>query len=344
MGASPYDRVMRSIAIVVALSACAHNVRQDKATGADGNIKGAVPIALENNEGEAKGIVTYPGGDRVDWKSIAIPEGKKGTLALKLTYTTPRPGLHVAFDVFDQWHAPVAKAVYSHSTHARETTISLAKGTYYVRVYAPKRGDAGRYKLVADFTEQITDNGPDWTKVQIPDPPKLADATPQDGANGAGPDAVCDPFDTKNKACLNHCAWDAQPNWPGCAKECPDLNIPDNAKFPACARQMKCGAVKDPRIDACNVVAPAAPIPPVTARVIKKSMEGGVLHVWLGVGTSNGVDKNWTVGHVMNSATGKFLPGGTATIVKINKTTTELTVTQSIDGMTQNDTIQVGPQ
>jgi len=336
---------MRSIAIVVALSACAHNVRQDKATGQDGNIKGAVPIALDNNAGEAKGIVTYPGGDRVDWRSIALTEGKKGTLSLKMTYSTPRPGLHVAFDVFDQWQTPVAKAVFQKTSHARETTITDAKGKYFVRVYAPKRGDAGKYKLVAEFTEAPpVGKGPDWLNIPINDPPHLPDVSAD--AGGAGPDgAVCDPFDTKNKACKDHCAWDAPETWPGCAKECPDPNVPANAKFLACARTMACGPVPDPRIAACNK--PAAPppaLPPVTARVIKKSMEGGVLHVWIGVGTSNGVDKSWTVGHVMNSATGKFLSGGAATIVKINKTTTELTVTQSIDGMTANDTIQVGPQ
>ena len=53
------------LAAVLALS-CARNVAQDAATGPDGKIKGARNITLENGEGKAQGIVTYPGGDRIE--------------------------------------------------------------------------------------------------------------------------------------------------------------------------------------------------------------------------------------------------------------------------------------
>src|SRR3712207_4868278 len=101
---------MRQVGLLVALLGCAHNVPQDKATGPDGKQKGATPIALQEGEGKAHGIVTYPGGDRVDWKFIELPAGQKGKLDLELKYRTPRPGLQVAFDVFDQWNTPVSKA------------------------------------------------------------------------------------------------------------------------------------------------------------------------------------------------------------------------------------------
>jgi len=71
------------LAVVVG---CAHTVPQDSATGADGKIKGAVAIRLDNNEAVARGIVTYPGGDRVDWRKLELPT--TGRLRLEMTYTT----------------------------------------------------------------------------------------------------------------------------------------------------------------------------------------------------------------------------------------------------------------
>ena len=100
------------------LLSCAHNVAQDKATGSDGKVKGARELQLENGEAKATGIVTYPGGDRVDWKLIELPENQKGRLDLKLTWTPPRPGLQLAFDVFDEWNTPV---IASKKTSKRRT-------------------------------------------------------------------------------------------------------------------------------------------------------------------------------------------------------------------------------
>ena len=70
-------RVVPLIACVW-LAGCAHNVGQDDHTGADGKEKGAKTITLENGEGKAKGIVTYPGGDRVDWKLRRAARSKRG--------------------------------------------------------------------------------------------------------------------------------------------------------------------------------------------------------------------------------------------------------------------------
>src|SRR4051812_31341633 len=101
----------RSCAIFIAVTlgalSCAHNVPQDSATGNDGRIKGAKAITLDNGEGKATGIVTCPGGDRVDWKMVEIPDKKRGTLDIKLSWTPPRPGLQVAFEVFDEWNTVV---------------------------------------------------------------------------------------------------------------------------------------------------------------------------------------------------------------------------------------------
>ena len=90
-----------ALACLVVCGACANNVAYDKATGPDGKIKGAVPIVLAENAGASKGIVTFPGGDRIEWRMIELPEGKKGRLDLQMTYSTPRPGLRATFDGID---------------------------------------------------------------------------------------------------------------------------------------------------------------------------------------------------------------------------------------------------
>jgi hypothetical protein len=162
---------LASLLVVTCVLSCAHTVPQDAATGHDGHIKGATPIALDQGEGIAHGIVTYPGGDRVDWKSIELPAGKHGTLDLKMTWTTPRPGLRIAFDVFDQWSTPIAvERAVRHRGHSRSTRIDHARGTYFVRVFAPRRGDAGAYKLVASFAE---DPPPIRVSADVPEPPRL---------------------------------------------------------------------------------------------------------------------------------------------------------------------------
>lgn len=165
--------------VVICLVGCANNVPQDRSTGPDGKHKGARELALENGEGKASGIVTYPGGDRVDWRKIVLPEGKRGTLDVQLSYTTPRPGLKVSFELFDQWNHPV-KAEMRGRGRLRSASVAEAKGTYFIRVFAPGRGDAGQYRLKAAFAEERIPEG--WgaivLKMQIPDPPRLADIPP----------------------------------------------------------------------------------------------------------------------------------------------------------------------
>ena len=95
-----------------AIVGCAHRVKHDEATGLDGVAAGAIPIVLEEvaradpkaaatYRGQAQDVVSYPAGDRVDWKVLELPAQQIGTLELKLTWTSPRPGLRLAFDVFD---------------------------------------------------------------------------------------------------------------------------------------------------------------------------------------------------------------------------------------------------
>ncbi|HEV7559048.1 MAG TPA: hypothetical protein VGO00_26425, partial [Kofleriaceae bacterium] len=134
---------------------------------------------MDNGEGKTHGVVTYPGGDRVDWKLVELPDKKRGDLDVKLSWTPPRPGLQLAFDVVNEWNEIVgSSAKKSSAKHAkgrtREATIAGAHGKYFIRIYAVNRGDAGTYRLVVDFKETTGQLAFDINKLDIPDPPKLA--------------------------------------------------------------------------------------------------------------------------------------------------------------------------
>lgn len=307
------------LAVVVG---CAHSVPQDSATGRDGNVKGAVPIKLDNNEGIARGIVTYPGGDRVDWRKIELPTN--GKLELKMSYTTPRPGLRVAFDVFDRFYTPIT-ATLANFKGPRVAHIDNAYGTYFVRIYAPRRRDAGTYKLVAEFTPDPGDLPP---PPGPPDPPRLP----------AVPTVVedCLAFDAHNPSCATACPDDAPAHWKGCPKEL--CRTPDVTN-PACQKVMDCVAGQaDRRIAACmanpkKFFAPcnqAAPDPanprcdvfdPVAARIIHVEQVGDEVTITIAAGSNQHVDKTWTV-TILAGNSDQPLAGGTATIVHVEKTRT----------------------
>ncbi|HEX4453070.1 MAG TPA: hypothetical protein VH143_19495 [Kofleriaceae bacterium] len=340
---------MRGLPIVLAaVVGCAYNVSQDKATGKDGRIAGAKPIALDDGgEGTARGIVTYPGGDRVDWKSIALPDDKHGTLELAMTYTTPRPKLHVAFDVFDRYNTPVKLAVQHKRHHGNDATIENAKGTYFVRVYAPGRGDAGTYKLVAHFTPTTAAVVP---VVEIPDPPKLAAVPP--------PEEPCDHFDSRNKACGDQCPSDAPEHWPGCANTCraPDVNNE------VCRKTMACPAQPDRRVDDCMRDAHAHwptcadwahPDPnnplcdpqyrkPVTATILNMEQQGTDVIVTISIGTSNNIDASWGV-HVLIGNSDRPIANGTAKIIRVEKTRLVARVHLTLDQVSGNQRVVLSP-
>lgn len=336
------------ILVIAGLVGCAHNVAQDAATGPDGRIGGARPIALDDDhEAIVRGIVTYPGGDRVDWKSIELPTGKRGTLELSMTYTTPRPGLHVLFDVFDQYAAPLKLAVRKRG-RVHEAAIDHAKGTYFVRVYAPRRGDAGTYKLAVKFTEDEQRLEP--FSLEIPDPPKLAAVPP--------PEEPCDHFDSRNHACDTACPDDAPATWHACQNTC---RTPD-AHNPACWKTMACPTPPDRRVDDC-MLAPAAhwqvcadfgnPDPanplcdpkyrkPVAANVIGMDAHPGFVLITLDVGSETGIDTRWR-GHVLRGNSSALLVGGDLTLVRVDKRRSIAKVQLTTDLITANPHLQLTP-
>lgn len=301
------------LACAVAFAGCANNVPQDRSTGPDGRMKGAQAIKLEENEGKVRGIVTYPGGDRVDWKSITLPEGARGQLALQMTYTTPRPGLKVSFDVFDQWNTPVTLASVSGGRgRIRSGTINGAKGKYYVRIYAPRRGDAGAYKLLAEFKPEAPQIIFDPRDYEVSAPPKLP----------AVPDApvACTTHDPANPECDKICAPGAPSNWKGCPPP----------------------QVTPPTTTATTTTPPPPPANPITTRMMKLDTVGGGVEITLPVGSSSGVNKTWKV-RVLRGETTAPLPGGAGTVVRVNSRYTIVRVSLTPDQLNANPNVVLEP-
>jgi hypothetical protein len=337
-------------------AACAHNVSQDLHTGPDGKTKGAKAITLDNGEGKVRGIVTYPGGDRVDWKEIELPEKKSGSLDLKLSWKPPRPGLQLGLDLYDQYGKFIRhgkRLSRSKRNRARLLHVDDASGKYYIRVFAIHRGDAGAYKLTADFSE---DTGPiqiDMTKVDIPDPPHLA-AIPK-------PEVPCDPyqFDMKNPACRNVCPQTgAPPNWPACKNVCPD---PPDVNKVACQRTMACPKPADRRVADClrhaeqnwppcnlqardpnNPRCDHATAPPVTARIINLRVQGRTVLITIAAGADQGITRDWT-GHVLRGDSTSELDGGTVTLIRVAKRDTLGKVHLTTDQLSANPRVKLTP-
>ncbi len=166
------------IGVALALAGCPRTIAQDKATAKDGRPKGARTIPLDDDgEGRSKkDIVTYPGGDRVDWKVLEVPAGKFGSLKLKLSFEPPRPGLDLAFNVYDAYYQRIAQAKPTPGSGRRIKRVTLDNveaGKYYVQVFAPRRGDAGTYRVNAKFNETARPTSGAADARPIPDPPTL---------------------------------------------------------------------------------------------------------------------------------------------------------------------------
>jgi hypothetical protein len=311
----------KSLLLVMLCAACANNVSEKGWTGLDGQIKGAKEIVLEEGVGKQRDIVTYPGGDRIDWKKVVLPENAKGTLDLKMTYTTPRPNLKASFDVFDQWHHPV-KQTATGTGRAKSMTINKAKGTYFVRVYAPRRTDAATYVLEASFEADIANTGIPMNEVPVADPPRLP-AIPD-------PDPQClVAYDKANKECEKTCAPGAPKNHKACLPP-PDPNAP-------------------PPIVTPPPPPPPPPAKPVVARVMKPEVQpDGSIIVTIGAGSDHGVDKEWKAGSLLRGDTRdgtQKLPGATLTIIRVDKRTTIAKLRQGItsDVLKENSNVVLGP-
>jgi len=310
---------MRLLGLLV-LVGCAHNVPQDRQTGPDGRVKGAELLVFENGEARVKGIVTYPGGDRIDWRVIELPEKTRGKLDMQLTWRTPRPGLQVAFDVFDQYNTPVIAANASKKGgRLRTASLDKAVGKYFVRIYAPKRGDAGAYTFVANFVPDV-DDSIDLTKVPVSDPPKLAAVPP--------PTPSCPMFDRNNDACQTACPSDAPDDWVGCDAR-RKQKLDDDAKAAAKAARAACLANQPTEFD---------------ARIIHVEVNGDQVNVKLDTGIERHPDltTGWTA-RVLISGTEKAMANGTVKLLNVGKLQTRASSGLTVDQLTSNPWVRLFP-
>ncbi|MEZ4358695.1 MAG: hypothetical protein R3B48_00830 [Kofleriaceae bacterium] len=308
--------LLASLLLTLGAAGCPRNISGDSATGEDGKNKGAKAMVLENGVARASGIVTYPGGDRADWKSIELPKDRLGTLELKLTWQAPRRGLQLSFDVYDEFNYPVAQPKRSRRGKTKRAEIEDAHGTYFIRVYAQQRGDAGKYRLTATYTEKS--NGPEFdpAALDLPDPPALASV----------PDAIvpCDEisFDIKNPQCRSVCPLaGAPPGWPACAGKCPN---PPTVDVESCLPIMPCPTPPDRRVAKCKGkfpkcdpanIDPENPncdnfeVPPTYARVLSTQAKGDRSRIVVSAGAEKGVKPKW-IGEVLRGGTDIPLEGG----------------------------------
>lgn len=332
-------------------AACAHNVPQDEHTGNDGKIKGAKRIELDNGEGRSSGIVTYPGGDRVDWKQVELPDKTRGSLDIRLQWQAPRPGLQLAFDVFDAYNWPIVQSQKQSkkrsSSRVRTATIDNARGKYFIRVYAVGRGDAGKYTLKVDFKESVAPIAPDLSRIEIPDPPKLA-AVPE-------VEVPCDEytFDIKNPGCRSVCpASNAPPGWPACKGKCPD---PPDVTNSACWDKMPCPNPPNRNVKACTKWPPCPdyknPDPqnpncdtalPVIARVIKNEVQGSDVLITIAAGSDQMVAKGWR-GTVLRGDSESAIEGGEVIVIRVGKRETLGKVRLTTDQVGANPRVKLTP-
>jgi hypothetical protein len=291
----------------LALSGCKSTIDQDVNSGKDYRSKGAKEIKLEGGEGRSsRDVVTYPGGDRVDWKVFEIPEGSSGDLEIRVKHRPPRPGLDVAFDVYDAYFERIGRAKPKANKRSKRVSIEGVKsGKYYVQVYAPDRGDAGRYRVRVRFKPRGGGGGgpPEPTATEFPDPPSLA----------AVPDVEPPPEKVP----------------------CPD----DPTRF-----QPDCPAPKVPCADDPTRFEPDCPDnrpKPLTARVVDFKIAPDGVVVVCDKGTKNRVDRGWK-GQLLDRS-GNPIPGGSFVVTRVTTRQASGKVRLSLDQAKANKGVRLSP-
>jgi len=351
-------RTTLGILALLAAAGCVRTIDPAAHSGADAKYKGAHAVELDGNAGTTTGIVTYPGGDRVDWKKIELPADQHGALELELSWRAPRPGLDLAFEVYSEWGEKLGEVERRKWSSTRKsarrasgkktTTIVAAKGTIYVSVFASNRGDAGRYKLSATFTPEQAAYDPKFDELlqerlanglKIGDPPKLARvyAPCGDDYDKTNPDCVENPpvCDRAKKDKAN----------PSCQHLCDENKL--DPKNPDCKQFYTCTTATwvDPAVNpVCGAVAPPPPPAPaesVEARINNPEIKDGKLWITIAVGKDSPVEKGWTGSLV--DGNGKRLAKGAFTIIKVQKGLAYAIVGMALDDVNRNLDVVIDP-
>jgi len=224
--------------------------------------------------------------------------------------------------VFDQWNRPIVatKAAASRRGRARSATIDDALGTYFVRVYAPRRGDAGAYTLTASFEQLEQTDHVDLPSLTIPDPPRLAAVPP--------PEETCDAWDPSRGICKRSCPFDAPKGWVGC-------KVRDDGEAAAEAAKARAQAYA-----ACLKEQPT----PVTTRIIHVEVQGDTVQVKLDAGTNDvaKLSTRWSA-RVLLDGTDKPIPNGTVTLRGVGTLQSRGSSTLTVDQLNHNQRVLLTP-
>lgn len=290
-------------AALVLLAACSKQVPQDADTGDDGDWKGAEELALEGGIATAEDQVSYPAGDRIDWHVLALG-ARRGTVTVELAWEAPRPGLDLAFQIWTEHGGRVAETASGTPRSARERkksrrdkrlSVTDATGNVWVRVYASRRPDAGRYELTVTFQEERVLRGDDLEDVlrnaQVPYPPALPAVYPP--CNEAK-------IDPENPDCLGKVP-DCDParpvdTNPKCRAACDTGGLPADSAFCKAVLPPVCPDRGEPR---CPAEPPPPPEPIVAQAKNRTEVQGGTeVLVILDAEKVPGaalIDRSWTV-------------------------------------------------
>ena len=308
----------------LSLGGCAHEKSQDATTGPDGWPAGAVAIPLDRGSGSAADDVSYPDGDRVDWKLVELPEKQVGTLDVDVSWQPVDRQL--ALDVFDGYGAQVFADPRGHAPRVH-ATVDGARGSYLLRVYAVDRGDRGSYEVAVAFSPRVVF---DPAALDMPDPPHLP-AVPGE----------CD---------AQH--YDAAS--PDCKDICP---APPDVANAACAATMPCPSPPDRRVHACAASAwPACDLAhrdagnpncdraSIVARIVKTERRGGDadVYVTLGAGKAQGITAKWT-GSVLRGDGDAALAGGALALVRVDDKVSVGKVKLTVDQLAHNERVRLVP-
>ena len=287
--------------LALALGGCARNVPQHESSGKDYRTKGAKPIEMEAGEGRARDIVTYPGGDRIDWKVFDLPEEAIGTVTIKLRWRPPRPGLDLAFEVYDEYFDRVARVRPSPGSGDRSKRVKLknARGKYYVMVYAPRRMDAGQYQLSVRFKEADTGPGADELLGMIDDPPTLP--------------AVIEP-----------------------EEKTPEELAAEQAEREA---QMEAERLRQEEL-AATAAAQAELNKPIRARITRTQRSPNGVIITISAGKNRDVEQGW-VGTILAGDSNTSLPGGDFTVIRVTRSEAIAKVPISMDQVRANTRVEL---
>ncbi len=321
-------RTERWIGVFVMLSiSCAHHVLP-AGHDVDAESGGATLLEIANGEAHTRG--TIAAANRADWIGIALPAHQHGRVELELTYVTPRRGARLAFGVFDPAERPLPVSE-SETGRIRSATLADARGTVFVRVYAPRHSDAGTYRLAASFTPIVDPPPPPppVAVVAVAPPPKRA---------------PCETFDVRDPACAATCpAWGAPPDWPACfeVRPCP---VKPDIRYRHCtpAQWPKCPDPTNPDLE--NPNCPRLPtFAPVIGRILQVVVNGRRREITINVGANSHVDTTWNA-RVLR-ADGTPQPGGGAKILCMSKRgEVRLAVELTVDELAApNDRVQLMP-